>query len=304
MQPNAPLNVAVIGFGSQAQAWTQNLQDSGHQIQVYLRQDSTSVENVKSFNLAPKLLTDLKPNIDQIDFILLLTPDHTHDQILTSLDLPESRASIILGHGYSHWKYDFHQKYPHLDFKLLAPKSIASEIRSHFLNKSPIFAAVSDDEDARLRILAEGIGVTRLISTTFKDEAVADLFSEQALLCGMIPYLAKSCFEKLTKNGINPELAYIECWHEVKLIADVMIKNGPEGLFEMISPNALMGADFFKNQILKNDLDPALDETLETIKNRGFIDYESQNDMNVIRDNTLKYWKQSQIQEQFEKLKK
>lgn len=294
------LDIAIIGFGAQAQAWSQNLLDNGHQVTIYLRKDSISLQKVKALGLNVKTLTQLQP---EHDCFVLLTPDHTHFSILEQYFRALKQVSIILAHGYSHWKHNFQEVFPDLNFMLLAPKAIASELRANFLETKPIFAACSQSENPLMTALSQGIGITNCINSDFQEEAIADLFSEQSLLCGLIPYAARMSYQELVDNGTNPEIAYIECWHEVKLIADAMINFGPKGLFELISPNALMGAELFKKQYLNQDWKQNLQQCLSSIKNREFIEYESQNDMDMLRTTVLEDWANSEIQKTYTALK-
>jgi ketol-acid reductoisomerase len=297
-----PLSIAIIGFGSQAQAWAANLSDSGHNVSIYLRNDSISAQNVKEKGLQLCSLDNFSSNPDEHDFVLLLTPDHTHFDVIQKYFRDINGLNIVLGHGYSHWKHQFETQLSQHQFFLLAPKAIASEVRSNYLDEKPLYAAVSTLKDESFQRLIFGLGIKKPILSSFEEEAIADLFSEQSLLCGLVPYAAKMSYEKLVEKNINPEIAFIECWHEVKLIADAMIKFGPKGLFEIISPNALLGAELFKNQHLNQDWEDKLEKSLQSIKNKDFIEYESQNDINVIRAKVLEFWEKSDIQKTFEKL--
>ena len=309
--PKKKLTVAIIGLGSQAKAWAANLSDNGHSVTIFLRKDSTSLESVKRAGYHHKELSlmknwqDNKGAKEDYDFYLLLTPDETHDELLSTYfnwsKQTNTAPKIVLAHGYSHWKSNFETKYPYLHFYLLAPKAIASELRSNFLQKKPIFAATKSPTSVHndikaFEILVADLGVTRAISADFKEEAVADLFSEQTLLCGLLPYSAKASFNTLVEAGINPELAYIECWHEVKLIADAMIEYGPAGLFDLISPNALIGAEEFRKKKVDKGWNDTLLSTLNSIKKGDFIQIESQTQTNVLKAEVLKEWEESKIQ--------
>lgn len=297
-----PLNLAIIGFGSQAQSWAANLSDSGHNVSIYLRKDSISTQNVKEKGFNQKTLDQFSKESNQFDFTLLLTPDHTHQQIIESYLKDIKDLNLVLAHGYSHWKHEFKNNYSNLNFFLLAPKAIASELRSNYLEDKTLFAAVSDLHNETFQRLVFGLGIKKPILSTFEEESVADLFSEQSLLCGLIPYAAKMSYRKLVEKDVNPEIAFIECWHEVKLIADAMIQFGPQGLFDLISPNALIGADRFKTQHLDDEWNEKLEQCFNSIKNRDFIEYESKNDINVIRAKVLEYWGKSDIQKTYEQL--
>lgn len=298
---NTKLNVALIGFGAQAEAWARNLADNQHQVTIYLRKDSISIQKVKALGFKVYPLEELT---NSYDFLVILTPDHTHYQVLDKYFKALTSGDIVFAHGYSFWKHELKQAFPQLTFHLLAPKAIASELRANFLDKKPLYAACSGEGKNLIDSLASAIGVTKVVRSNFKEEAIADLFSEQSLLCGLLPYAARKSYDKLVEDGINPEIAYIECWHEVKLIADAMLNFGPKHLFQLISPNALIGAELFKNNYLDQQWDKNLQQTLQSIKNRDFIDYESKNDVSVIRDRVLEDWANSDIQKTYESLNK
>ncbi|MGB0454877.1 MAG: hypothetical protein ACPGJV_14300 [Bacteriovoracaceae bacterium] len=300
-QFNGPLKIAIIGFGSQAKAWSLNLKDSGHNVSVYTRKGITKLDDPESFNGI-----DLKPLSDldaSSDFYCLLIPDDQHLSCLKALEI--DKAHFVLAHGYSEMKEELSSQFPHFQFSLLAPKAIASELRENYQQKAKLFGVIENhNNQSQFESLLNGLGITNKISSTFQAETIADLFSEQSLLCGLIPYAARKSFEKLTKNGISPEVAYIECWHEVKLIANAMIEFGPRGLFELISPNALLGAKLFSDQFFDENFEKKLEQTLQGIQSGEFEKTESSQDFKTLKENVLKDWQNSEIEKTFQKIGK
>src|SRR5690606_25596499 len=141
-----------------------------------------------------------------------------------------------------------------------------------------------------LKTISQGIGVTQLYSCTFSQETNADLFSEQSLLCSILPYAANFSFNKLIEKGIPKELAYIECWYEVKLIADAMVAMGPMKFSDLISPNALLGAKLGKEKIINESFQKAHDELDQNIENHHFDKQASDVNLEKLRQEFTTYW--------------
>lgn len=271
-------NILLIGFGAQGQAWAMNLRDSGCSVDVYLRQDSQSFEMAKKldFSIVSKESVDFK----KYDFILLLIPDDAHENFLNDHSQKLSGSSIIYAHGFSVHFEVLQKKYPNINHILLAPKAIASEVRFNYECHRPLAAAISYEhieEHKKQEIistterLSKNLGITNILKSSFKEETTADLFSEQAILCSLIPFGAKLAFEKMLEKGISKELAYIECWHEVKLIATAMIDKGPTEFFNLISPNALVGGKKASEVIFNDKYLKILDDMFSDIESSKFF---------------------------------
>ncbi len=245
------MRLTIIGFGNQAKSWALNLKDSGFPIRVALKPESPSIDS------AIKLGFDVveigsKQFFDDSAFALL-TPDQSHHDFMTTHGhLFKEGSAILYAHGFSLLKYGFDKKFPHLQHVLYAPKSIGSELRRQFELKGKLGAVYSLEHyqgdstqfEKWLLELAAAMGINMgPFKTNFKNETQADLYSEQGLLCSLVPYAAGEMFHHLVETGIEPELAYFECWHELKLIVNAMVDKGPEGFFDLISPNALIGAE-------------------------------------------------------------
>lgn len=263
-------DILIIGFGSQAKAWAMNLRDSARQVTIGLRTGSSSAALAKDMNF--EVINYDQTDLENYNFVIILTPDDTHKEILTSLEFKDStyKQNFIYGHGYSVTYDKVERLLPKHNHMLLAPKSIASELRFSYETKSPLTAVVDRDEEG-LNQLAKDLGISvGPIMASFEEETICDLFSEQSLLCSVIPQAARLSFETLVKNGHNPEIAYIECWHEVKLIADAMIKHGPSEFLGLISPNAFMGGEMAKSLIFDENFQAKLNKIYENIKSGHF----------------------------------
>lgn len=306
-------SAVLIGFGSQGIAWALNLRDSGWNISVALRANSSSIEKAKSLDFQ---VVDFS-KLGQFSNILLLIPDHEHKNFLdTNQNFIMPLTNIIYAHGHSYVSQDLAKFYPQFNHLLLAPKAIASEVRFQFQSKGKIGAVYSleglssDNEQIEnsksfLFQLAKDLGITGgPYPTSFSNEATADLFSEQTLLCGLIPFAAKQSYDLLIENGIEPEIAYMECWVEIKLICDALVKMGPESFFQLISPNALIGAQKARQIFFDKEYQNKLKTLLREIKNGDFDHYASKVDISIIRDEILSDWKSSSLSDVHQRISK
>lgn len=299
------MQLTIIGFGNQAQAWAQNLKDSGYPLRIALRRGS------KSFIAAKKLDFEVI-DIGSDEFFqgknfALLIPDQNHLEFLQLYASSFSSESIILyAHGFSVFRYQFQIQFPHLNHVLFAPKSIGSEIRKIYLNKGQLGAVYSLEffkgESTIfldwIKKLSSAIGINLgPYKTTFEHETQADLFSEQGLLCGLIPFVSEKMFNLLLTKGIEPELAYFECWHELKMIVSAMVEKGPKDFFDLISPNALVGAIKGRNYLVDEQLRSGLTKLLDEIQNGTFNQELDQSQIQNIRNELNNYWSQSALQQ-------
>ncbi|WP_127718071.1 NAD(P)-binding domain-containing protein [Halobacteriovorax sp. HLS] len=295
--------LVIIGLGSQAKAWAANLTDSGHKVLIALRENSSSKafaikKGYQLLNLESNELSDYK------NFILL-TPDHTHLETLSNLaPRLQDGSNIIYAHGYSYSAFNLKEKFPKLNHLLLAPKAIASEVRFQFENEGKLGAAyslegISGDKTASSELIftiAKSIGITAgPYETTFLEETNADLFSEQTLLCSILPYGALHSYNKLREKGVKREIAYLECWLEVKLIADAMVKMGPIEFFKLISPNALIGGEKAQQILFDKQYHQKLDSLAEDIWNKKFFTECETLDFNSLRSEVLTRWEAEEL---------
>ncbi|MCM2350399.1 MAG: hypothetical protein NDI69_10295 [Bacteriovoracaceae bacterium] len=304
------MRLTIIGFGNQARAWSQNLQDSGFPIRVALRPLSPSIE------LAQKLGFEIV-EIGSKDFyqdraFALLTPDQTHrDFMMEHGPHFEQGSAILYAHGFSLLKSEFHKKFPHLQHVLFAPKSIGSELRRQYELKGKLGAVYSLEFfqgevlefEKWLLKLAIALGINMgPFKATFKSETEADLYSEQGLLCSLIPYAAGEMFQHLVESGTEPELAYFECWHELKLIVNAMVDKGPEGFFDLISPNALVGAEKGFQKLITPEFKNNLKGLLTDIQSGVFNQELDQTDVEETRKIIRERWQKSPLMKTFHQI--
>jgi ketol-acid reductoisomerase len=238
--------VAIIGYGSQGHAHSLNLQDSGVDVVVGLRPGSTSVAKAEANGL--KVL-DPAEAAAGADVVMLLVPDELHgavwDEIKGSL---EPGNLLLTSHGFS-VLYGTVVPPTDIDVALVAPKGPGHMVRRLYQEGTgiPGLVAVAQDATGHAQKVAlayaKGIGCTRagVFETTFKEETETDLFGEQAVLCGGASELVQAGFDTLVEAGYNPQMAYFECLHELKLIVDLMYEKGLSGMRYSISNTAEYG---------------------------------------------------------------
>jgi ketol-acid reductoisomerase len=300
--------ICIIGLGSQGLAWASNLTDSSRKVDIFLRAP-TSYQNILD-----KKKLKLASSLEVYDLLLLLIPDDQHASFLKeNINKIKPGTSIIYGHGASMVEHNLNEKYPKLNHILLAPKAIASEVRFQYENSGKLGAVYSTEFTDNLYSkeihqetlkLAKDLGITAgPFETSFYQEACADLFSEQSLLCGLIPHAAKHSFDALLARGFAPELAYMECWLEVKLIADTMVKKGPSGLFDLISPHALKGSELAQKRFFDKEYHKTLERLLSGIEDGSFFKEANAIDAKELKNKYREYWSSSKLQLVHDKLK-
>lgn len=240
--------VAVIGYGSQSRAIALNLRDSGYSVTVGLRGKSKSLAEARREGLVASRIEDA---IKNAAIIIIAIPDHCHANLLDAkfFEKLSGNPALVFLHGTSiHFKLVAPPK--HLQVLLLAPHAPGMAVRENYLNKTPFsaFIAIHQGDKKRglnrLGRLAKGIGIPskHLVKTTFADEAIGDLFGEQAVLCGGMGRLLKFGFETLVEAGIPPANAYLEVAYQLDLIVALVKQCGLSGMFERISPMARYGS--------------------------------------------------------------
>ena len=303
-----PGDLLILGYGSQAKAWAQNLRDSGRTVNIVLREKSSSRKEVDQDGF--RLFSSLENFEASSAFqIALLTPDDTHDTILEHLaDKLPPGSRVIYAHGHSFSRHHFAEKFPQWQHVLLAPKAIASEVRRRYLEAMPLGAVydlrtsppLSKTEKTQatdeVLALAKDLGITfgpYLVS--FEEETKADLFSEQSLLCSLIPYGAKYSYEKLIEKGVSPEVAFLECWVEIKLIVDTLAQKGPQEFFRMISPSAFVGGQKAKELFFDEEFQQKLEKLYSDIDS-GRFDRELEDcSLQDLRHKVEEEWEQSSL---------
>jgi ketol-acid reductoisomerase len=239
--------VAILGYGSQGHAHALNLRDSGVNVVVGLRPDSSSVEKAKADGLQVESIADAASHGD---IVMVLLPDEKQAEIWEN-EIKDGIAPgnlLLFAHGFA---IHFRQidPGPEVDVAMVAPKGPGHLVRRQYTEGAgvPGLVAVHQDASGQARGLAlayaKGIGCTRggVIETTFKDETETDLFGEQSVLCGGVTELVRAGYETLTEAGYDPRLAYFECLHELKLIVDLMYEKGITGMRYSISNTAEYG---------------------------------------------------------------
>jgi ketol-acid reductoisomerase len=239
--------IAVIGYGSQGHAHALNLHDSGCDVRVGLRPGSKSWDAVKEAGLR---VTTPRDAAQEADIVMMLTPDEVMAHIYYS-EIHESMTPgkvLAFAHGFN---VHFGQiEAPEgVDVIMIAPKGPGHMVRRTFLEGSgvPCLIAVHTDASGKAKDIAlawaAGIGGARaaVIETTFAEETETDLFGEQVVLCGGLTHLVQAGFETLVEAGYQPEIAYFECLHEVKLIVDLMYEGGMAKMRDSISNTAEYG---------------------------------------------------------------
>jgi ketol-acid reductoisomerase len=268
--------VAIIGYGSQGHAHALNLKDSGVKVLVGLRPESASVAKAQEQGL------EVLPVVEAAsrgDLVMILLPDERHHDIWEQ-EIRDGIAEgnmILFGHGFSiHYKEI--EPPPGVDVGMVAPKGPGHLVRRQFTEGSgvPGLIAVEQDATGNARALAlayaKGIGCTRggVIETSFKDETETDLFGEQAVLCGGASELVQAGFDTLVEAGYDPEMAYFECLHELKLIADLMYEKGLAGMRYSISNTAEYG-DYTRGKlVITDETRAAMKQILKEIQDGDF----------------------------------
>ena len=305
------MRLTIIGFGNQAKAWSQNLKDSAFPFRVALQPDSPSIHKV--LELGMEVVEIGSPDFFEDRAFVLLTPDDTHHSFMNQFAHQFHPESLILyNHGFSLTKNSFHLDFPKLKHVLFAVKAIGSEIRQQYLSKGK-FGAVYSFEfvngettvlEKWMKAMAQALGVNLgLFKTTFEHETQADLYSEQGLLCSVIPYTAGEMFKHLVESGIEPELAYLEVWHEMKLIAIAMVDKGPEGFFDLISPNALVGSEKGFERLITPEFKSNLKSLLTEIQNNTFNEELEKTNVPELRATIRKRWANSPLMKTFKDMK-
>ncbi|MBL7107604.1 MAG: ketol-acid reductoisomerase [Phycisphaerae bacterium] len=239
--------VAVIGYGSQGHAHSQNLRDSGIEVVVAELEGTDNYKLAQEHGFVP---SDIKTAMDGATLIIVTLPDEVQAKVYESQIAPNLAAGQTLGfcHGFNiHFKYIVPPK--DVNVVMIAPKGPGHLVRSEYVKGGgvPNLIAVEQDAtgDAKAIALAwaNGIGGARagIIETTYKEETETDLFGEQAVLCGGLSALIKAGFETLVEAGYQPEIAYFECMHEVKLIVDLMYQGGINYMRYSVSNTAEYG---------------------------------------------------------------
>lgn len=267
--------VAVVGYGSQGHAHSQNLRDSGVDVIIGIR-PGKSANKAKEDGFE---VFTVKEAAEQADVIMILLPDETQQKVYNEEIKPVLRAgqALMFAHGFN---IHFSQIVPpeDVDVIMVAPKGPGHLVRRTYTEGAgvPALFAIYQDKTGTARDLAlayaKGIGALRAggLETTFKEETETDLFGEQAVLCGGLTSLIKAGFETLTEAGYQPEVAYFECLHEMKLIIDLIYEGGMENMRYSISDTAQWGDFVSGPRVITDSSKQAMKAVLKDIQDGVF----------------------------------
>jgi ketol-acid reductoisomerase len=268
--------IAVIGYGSQGHAQAQNLRDSGLNVIVAQRPGGPNYELAKEHGFEP---VSVKEAAEKADIIQILIPDQHQPRVYREEILPflKQGKTLVFSHGFN---IHFNQIVPppDIDVIMVAPKGPGHLVRREYEKGFgvPALAAVYQDASKKAwdtaLAYAKGIGATRagVIKTTFKEETETDLFGEQAVLCGGVSELIRSGFETLVEAGYQPEVAYFECLHEMKLIVDLLYEGGFKLMHYSISDTAEYGDYVSGPRVIDENVKKNMKQILKEIQDGTF----------------------------------
>jgi ketol-acid reductoisomerase len=269
-------NVAVLGYGSQGHAHALSLRDSGVDVRVGLPEGSKSRAKAEAEGL--RVLTPAEA-CEEADLVVILAPDHVQRTLYAEAVEPNlvDGDALFFGHGFN-IRYGYIQPPSGVDVAMVAPKGPGHLVRREYSagRGVPVLVAVENDASGKAWDLAlayaKGIGGLRAggIKTTFTEETETDLFGEQAVLCGGMSELVMKGFEVLTEAGYQPEVAYFECLHELKLIVDLMYEGGIAKQRWSISDTAEYGDYVSGPRIIDDSVKARMQEVLGDIKDGSF----------------------------------
>ena len=268
--------LAIIGYGSQGHAHAQNLKDSGMKVIIGLYKKSKSVKVAKSQGFE---VFETAEAVRRADVIMLAVPDMKQPEVYENDILPNlsKGKTLAFTHGLS-IHYGLIEAPKGVDVIMVAPKGPGHVVRSQYVEGKGVPALIAvhkgSSRNAKAVALAwaKGVGGTRagVLQTTFKEECETDLFGEQAVLCGGASALVQAGFETLVEAGYQPEMAYFECLHELKLIVDLMVESGISGMRFSISETAEWGDYISGPRVINASSRKAMQAILKDIQSGKF----------------------------------
>ncbi len=277
LDPLKGKKIVVFGYGSQGHAHALNLKDSGLDVSVCLKSGSSAIDRARAAGL--KVVTDADEAAKSADVVMVVIPDE-HQKKLWDDHLQKNLkqgAALFFAHGFN---VHFKRIVPRadLDVILIAPKGPGHLVRSQYQEGAgvPCLIAVEQNASGKAKEIglayAKGIGGSRggILETTFKEETETDLFGEQAVLCGGVSALMKAGFDTLVKAGYQPEVAYFECLHEMKLIVDLIYNGGLANMRYSISNTAEFGDYTRGPRIITAETQKEMEKILKEIQEGKF----------------------------------
>lgn len=268
--------IAVIGYGSQGHAHARNLADSGCDVRVGLRGGSASIKAAEEAGLKVMSIADAA---QEADLIMILMPDEIQGEVYEREIAPHLKAgdTLCFAHGFN-IRFDIIVPPVDVDVIMIAPKGPGHMVRRVFTEGAgvPCLVAVHQDASGHAKDVALsyawGIGGARagVIETTFSEETETDLFGEQAVLCGGVCALIQAGFKTLVEAGYQPEIAYFECFHEMKLIVDMMYEGGMINMRNSISNTAEYGDYHAGPMVIGKEAEEGMKQILKDIQEGTF----------------------------------
>ena len=287
--------VGIVGYGSQGHAHALSLNDSGVDVVVGLYEGSASWPRAEEAGLRVATVSDVA---QQADMVMMLAPDHLQSRIYRESIQPHmgEGKTLMFAHGFN-IHYGQIAPSPQIDVTMVAPKAPGHRMREIFTLGSgvPGLLAIHQDASGGARELAlayaKGVGCTRagVLETTFKEETETDLFGEQTILCGGVSALIKAGFETLVEAGYQPESAYFECLHELKLIVDLIYQGGLGYMRYSVSDTAEYGDYSRGPRVVDDHVKENMKRILEEIQNGSFArEWIAENDEGRPRFNAMR----------------
>ncbi len=271
--------IAIVGFGSQGHAHALNLRDSGMDVRVGLPRTSKSRQKAEAAGLR---VLDVADAAAEAQVIMLLVPDTSQRAVYDEAIAPHMTAgkTLMFAHGFN-IRFGEIKPPAGVDVSMVAPKSPGHRVREVFSQGGGVPALVAVEQDASGHALedalayARGIGSTRagVLQTTFAEETETDLFGEQTVLCGGVSELIKAGFETLVDAGYQPEVAYFECMHELKLIVDLMYQGGLNYMRYSVSDTAEWGDYVSGPRVVNDSSRAAMKQLLAEIRSGEFAQH-------------------------------
>jgi len=287
--------IGIMGYGSQGHAHALNLKDSGMDVMVGLYEGSKSKAKAEEAGLKVASVSDVA---DASDIIMIVIPDTSQAQVYRDSISPHLRPgkTLMFAHGFNiHYKTILPPK--NVDVSMVAPKAPGHRMREVFTRGSgvPGLLAIHQDASGQARGIglayARGVGCTRagVLDTTFKEETETDLFGEQTVLCGGVTALVKAAFETMVEAGYQPESAYFECMHELKLIVDLLYQGGMEYMRYSVSDTAEYGDYSRGPMVIDQHVKDNMRKVLDAIQDGSFArEWIAENDEGRHRFNRLR----------------